>query len=362
MRYNTKPNVQWGSANQSFGAEARRDIVVLRHIKGDDKLYVYASNNTKDTFDDNVFHEVIARNRLSNTESTLVFGAVKFIEDGGYDYYGKGFVHWCKIWFDDLGDANARALASWYHEPLRIEFCGANRYRIAGGGSKSCGASFIANNLLLDRGHVMNPTATNAGGWNSCKMRPFLNGKFLSALPITWQAMLKTVRIWASEGNQSSMVISSDDKVYLASRIEVDPSITTTPYIDEGTGIDFFTGNPSRIKFRGRIIPEDATFYTSATEPSEISTNDVTEGDIWINTGNQSIGYMYVSQDEIDKYNLTPYATAKIGGGWISANYWWERSPYASGATYFMIVHNYGNPYGNNNANSTYGVCPCFSI
>ena len=158
------------------------------------------------------------------------------------------------------------------------------------------------------------------------------------------------------------MSISSDDKVYLASRIEVDPNITTTPYIDEGTGIDFFTGNPSRIKFRGRIIPEDATFYTSATEPSEISTNDVTEGDIWINTGNQSIGYMYVNQDEIDKYNLTPYATAKIGGGWISANNWWERSPYASYTTGFMFVYGSGNPSSHYSANDAYGVCPCFSI
>ena len=364
LRYNSNPNIQWGSINQNVGYKAKRDIVVLRHIKGDDKLYVYASSrpiSASDTaFDDEVMHEVIARNRLSDTEATLVFGAVKFLEDGGYDYYGKGFIHWCKIWFDDLGDANARALASWYHEPLRMEFCGANRYRIAGGGSKSCGASFIANNLLLDRGHCMNPTNTNVGGWNSCAMRPFLNGKFLSALPITWQAMLKTVKINASAGNQSHEIIISEDKVYLAANREVG-GYTTSPYVDEGTIIDFFTSNASRIKFRGRIIPEDVTFYTSATEPSEISTNDVTEGDIWINTSKDSIGYMYVSQDEIDKYNLTPFATAKIGGGWISASNWWERSPYVGNTTYFMIVYGNGGP-GSYGASNAYGVCPCFSI
>ena len=363
LRYNSNPNVQWGSANIGFGYQTKRDVLVLRHIKGDDKLYVYASNTTSSSsaFDDNVFHNVIARNRLSDTEATLVFGAVKFLEDGGYDYYGKGFVHWCKIWFDDLGDANARALASWCHEPLRIEFCGANRYRIAGGGSKSCGASFIANNLLLDRGHCMNPTNTNVGGWNSCAMRSFLNGKFLSALPITWQSMLKTVKINASAGNQSHEILISEDKVYLAANREVG-GYTTSPYIDEGTIIDFFTSNASRMKFRGRIIPEDVTFYTSATEPSEISTNDVTEGDIWINTSKDSIGYMYVSQDEIDKYNLSPFATAKIGGGWISASSWWERSPYVSGTASFMYVYTSGYPTSGNIASNTNGVCPCFSI
>ncbi|MGN1157927.1 MAG: DUF6273 domain-containing protein, partial [Agathobacter sp.] len=365
LRYNTHPNVQWGSANQSFGCKTRRDIVVLRHIKGDDKLYIYASNKTstsENVFDDEIFHEIIVRNRLTDTESTLVLGAVKFLEDGGYDYYGKGFIHWCKIWFDDLGDANARALASWYHEPLRMEFCGAGRYRLAGGGSQKCGASFVANNLLLDRGHIMNPTATNAGGWNGCKMRPFLNGKFLSALPITWQAMLKTVKINASAGSQSTEILISEDKVYLVSYKEVYAGTTDTTYVAEGDPIDFFTDNPSRIKFRGRIVPEDATFFSSNTEPSAIASNNVKEGDIWINTANNSIGYMYVSQDEIDKYNLTPYATAAIGGGWISATNWWERSPYVSHATNFMFVSSYGYPGNGSNASYTYGVCPCFSI
>lgn len=364
LRYNSNPNIQWGSATINFGYQNKRDIVVLRHIKGDSKLYVYASNNTTSSsaFDDIIFSTEIIRNRTTSSEATLTLGAVRF-SDGGYDYYGKGFIHWCKIWFDDIGATNARALAAWYHEPLRIEFCGSNRYRLAGSGtSTKCNASFVANNLLLDRGHVMNPTNTNVGGWDACAMRAFLNDKFFSALPITWQAMLKTVKINASAGNKSTEILISEDKVYLVSYKEVNSGVTDATYVAEGDPIDFFTTNPSRVKFRGRIIPEDVTFFTTETEPSAISTNNVKEGDIWINTGNQSIGYMYVSQDELDKYNLTPYATAQIGGGWISASYWWERSPYVSYTTYFMGVGSNGKPSNGSVASYANGVCPCFSI
>lgn len=363
LRYNSNPNVQWGSTNISFGYQKMRDIVILRHRKGENKLYVYASNDTSSSavFRDEISRTEIIRNRDTSTETTLTLGAVKF-SDGGYDYYGKGFLHWCKIWYDDIGDTNARALASWCHEPLRIEFCGSNRYRLAGGTSQKCNASFIANNPLGGRGHVMNSTATNVGGWNGCAMRTFTNNKLFSAMPTVWQSMIQTVKINASAGNKSTEILTSEDKIYLVSYKEVYSATTDTTYTAEGDAIDFFTSNPSRCKFKGYIIPEDATYYSVSTEPSAVSTNHVKEGDIWIHTGNESRGYIYVTEDTVAKYGLTPYATASIGGGWIVADAWWERSPNVNYATGFVHVYITGNPFYGDNAYYAYAVCPCFSI
>ncbi len=364
LRYNGSPNIQWGSVNQNIGYTTYRDIVVLRHRKGENKLYIYASNNPadRDRFSDSIMKVEIIRNRTTSTEVPITLGAIKFLGDGGYDDYGKGFIHWCKVWYDDIGDDNACKLASWCHEPLRIEFCGTNRYRLAGNTSQRCNVSFIANNLMGGRGHQMNKTDTNVGGWDESLMRGFTNGRFFDSLPTVWQSMIKTVKITATAGNKSTELIVSEDNVYLVAYSEVNPGVTDVNYTGEGYGIDFFTNNAKRIKFRGRIIKDDATFYSANSDPSAISTNDVKEGDVWINTDNSNVGYMYVSQDEIDKYNLTPSYSAAIGGGWISAYYWWGRSPGISYAVGFVYVGTYGGPYGYYYASSTGGVCPCFSI
>lgn len=366
LRYSGAPDIQWGDTNFKVGNGKYRDIIVLRHRKGENKLYVYCSNgNNSSAFADAISRTELTRNRSTSTEAPITLGAIKFLGDGGHDYYGTGVIHWCKVWYDDLGDTNAKALAAWYHEPFRIEFCGSGRYRLPGNTSQKVNASFIANNLLAGRGHYMNSTDTNVGGWDACSMRQFVNNRFFTALPTVWQSMIKPVAMKASAGNKSTQIITSEDKIYLVSYVEVGSDSTDTIYFGEAEygAIDFFTSNTKRVKFRGRIIPEDATFYSAGFDPSTVSTNSVKEGDIWINTSNQSIGYIYVSQEELDMYNLTPDFTASIGGGWISASHWWERSPYISGTTYFTFVHASGNPnYSYNNASTVYGVCPCFSI
>jgi len=173
--------------------------------------------------------------------------------------------------------------------------------------------------------------------------------------------MLKKVKINASAGNKSSEIIVSEDYVYLASTTEVG-NTSGEPYISEGDYITWYTSNPKRVKFLGRVIPDGATYYSVSSDPSAVSTNNVKAGDVWINTGNSSIGYIYVTQDELDKYKLTPSSTAAIGGGWIEAPYWWLRSPLIGNTTNFWGVYGNGgvnNGYGAGNSN---GVCPCFSI
>lgn len=298
----------------------------------------------------------------------LSFGAIRFVGDGGHDYYAKGWVHWCKIWFDDLGDTVAKKLAAWTHETLRMEYVGADRYRMAGSTSQRANGSFLANNplTLLRR---MNPSNTNAGGWDASEMRTFLNTRVLAALPVKWQSAIKKVKISATAGSQSTEILVSEDYIYLAANREVGGN-TSEPYASEGTAISFFTSDKSRLKFPGIIIEDNAQFITSNTDPTQLTSYAVKEGDIWIKSNSSNIGYIYMSAETIAKHTRISYRNvtstdniqASDGGCWVRAYYWWGRSPSASNTTNFMLVNSYGGPNGSYYASYAYGVVVGFSI
>ena len=359
IRYNGGyPTVQWGDQSVNVGKSTYRDIVVLRHIKGESKLYIYASNNDSN-FADAITRVESTRSRSTSTDTKLALGGVYFSGDNGYDDYGTGMVYWCKIWLDDLGDANARKLAAWYHETLRMEYCGTERYRLAGNTSQRANASFIANNLLADRGKGMNSSNTNVGGWDSSVMRTFCNNRLKEALPTVWQSMLKKVKISASAGNKSTEILVSEDYVYLPSTVEMNNSSDST-LASEGDFITWFTSDAMRAKFKGFIIPDNATRYTDSSDPQTISSYSVKVGDVWKRNGNSDC-YIFVSKEDIDRYGLTVYGTATELGGWVIAAWWWLRSPNVSGAAYFWNVYGSGYVY-NGSASAAGGVCPCFSI
>ena len=364
LRYNSSPNVQWGDVSHSIGSGKLRDIVVLRHRKGDSKLYIYASNSTSSgtNFDMAITRVELTRSRSTTSDAVLTLGAIRFIADGGHDDYGKGYLHWCKVWYEDLGDTNARQLASWCHEPLRMEYYGTERYRLSGGTSQKTNASFICNHLLGDRKMNMNTSNTNVGGWEECRMRTFLNTRIKAALPTVWQSMLKQTKINASAGNKLTEIVISDDYVFLPSTTEMSNN-NQEPYVSEGSYIPWFTSDILRLKFMGIKIPDNASYYTNAagSEPSSDTSNSVKAGDVW-KIGGNNIGYIYVTQDYLDKRGVTPKYTAAIGGGWIEAPAWWLRSPNVANATNFWGVITNGHVYNGIGASNSNGVCPCFNI
>ncbi len=368
LRYSVSPNIQWGDKEITVGYGANRNIVVLRHIKGSNTLFVYGFNPENQTYALSAISAEMVRTRNTETQQVLSFGAIRFVGDGEHDYYGAGWIHWCKIWYDDLGVTNCKKLASWTHEILRMEFAGSDRYRLSGSTSQRANASFFANNALplLRR---MNPTNTNAGGWDESEMRKFLNTRVYDALPYNWQAAIKQVKISASAGNQSSEIVISNDYIYLAANRELG-GWTSTPYINEGDAISYFATNASRIKFCGLIVDENAQFITESSDPTQLTSYTVKEGDIWINTNNSSVGYYYISADTVAKHSRIGYRDisstdnipASNGGMWVRAYSWWERSPYASGSPNFVSVNINGNPSNSTNASGASGVAFGFSI
>lgn len=360
LRYNAAPNIQWGDKSINVGYGSQKNICVLRHQKGSKSLFVYSFNlaTNANVYIDDISSVELVRIRDTQSNAPLVLGAIKFLGDGGHDDYGVGWINWCKIWYADLGETNAIQLASWNHEVWRAEYCDTGRYRLAGDTSQRSNASFILNNAL-DFGHVMNPTNTNEGGWDKCAMRKFVNSRIYNALPIVWKSMLKKVKINASAGNQSSEIIVSEDYVYLACTTEVSNN-QSMPYVSEGSYITWFTSDSLRCKFRGQIIPDDATYYSGDTDPSAITSQTVKPGDIWRKS---NINYMYIPADVRNKhyYFSEGQIEASNGGLWIRAQFWWLRSPYVTYSTYFWFVGYGGSVYGTS-AYTSGAVVPCFSI
>lgn len=373
LRYGSgSPNIQWGNVNVSFGASDYRDIVVLRHVKGSDRLYIYASNESgATTFSNDIMSRYITAAIPSTTKNTLTIGAVRNVNDGGFSEYGNGIIYWCKLWYDDLGSVNSSKLASWYHEKIRMEYCGDSVYNINNSSVKSS-ASFIANSPLSGRGARMNSTNTSAGGWPESLMREWLNSRFINALPTPWQLMIKTVTIYASrENNATNTPYSSSDKIYLPSAIETGGG--GYDYSLEGSSYSIFPSDITRIKYSGIFrVDGQKIFSDNATDPTFSVSNNVAEGDLWLTS---DLYRIYIPPEKAKYVQNRLTATvgngvsiaidASDGGLWLAPISWWLRSKcYNYNNKAFVNVTPSGstNYYQGTDANSVLAVIPCFSI
>lgn len=124
----------------------------------------------------------------------------------------------------------------------------------------------------------MNSSNTNVGGWKDCARRTWCNNVFKAALPSDLQSMLKQVKVKTSKGNQQTTFDETDDYIFLPAEKEV---FGTTTYSVDGEGVQW-------------------PYYETAAN------------------------------------------RIKKQGDSGSANYWWERSPYASYATNFCSVSSSG--------------------
>lgn len=373
-----RPTLQFGDQSISVGWATQRDIVVLRHPANSRYLFIYTSgaDSTAVRFAPEVSKKILLRSNTTITNEPLSFGGVRY--ENGFRYMGKGTIHWCKIWMDDLGEDIAYKLASWPHEKIRMEYWGSQKYYYANSNTP-CLASWICNHPiggLQGRGYWMNSTNTNAGGWDQSLMRTFLNTMVLNALPTKWQSIVQSVEIKATAGEKSTEIISSNDKIYLISRREGDTTATDVGYIGEiGTSaqpIDWFTSQERRIKFNGKILDYNSTVYESQFDPAVYYQTSIEPGDIWINTGNENRAYIFVSQDELDQYGKTPTEQADseyAQGGWIISSQWWTRSPSITYDRNFVDFGQKGQPQHvtaatNNptNMNDVICVVPAFSI
>ncbi len=353
LRYSGAPTLQWGDKTVQIGAGGNRNILVIRHAKGSNSIFLYGIDTNGNTYQQTLTTSESVRVRKTQTDQILTLGAVRFTEDGGHDYYGTGWLHWCKIWYDDLGAKVAQKLAAWPRETLRLDFSGPDRYRLASGTSARANASFFAAHALTRQYTAISATGSgNAGGWEDSKLRQFVNTRFYEALPYKWQAIIKQVKIPASEGNGSSSIINSNDYIYVPSTVEVG-STWSDPYASEGSVVGYWNSDNARIRFGGIIIPEDAKIITGTEDPTTMSSYTAKEGDIWVKSNDQNNRFCYIAPETVSRHlkigslNIKDSSNiaASDGGYWIKMLGWWTRSAYAGTSSSQMVVWSTGSPY-----------------
>jgi hypothetical protein len=94
---------------------------------------------------------------------------------------------------------------------------------------------------------VMNNSNTNVGGWTNSNFRTSTLPSILSNFPDEWQNIMTTAQKKTSQGNYSATIVTSDDKVWLLSTVEL-TGASSPGHAGEGTLYPIFTDDASRIK------------------------------------------------------------------------------------------------------------------
>ena len=291
LMYNNGVKLAWGSSSVSPMSANNREMIVIRHIKGENGVHVYSSNVTKNQ---SYYVEIDGIHSMVNNVS-LVFGCSK-LEDGSYEQYATGTVYWSKLWYADLGDGACSKLAYWPHEEITFEACcetsGAlKRYYLSDNSGSRSSMTFIASNVL-SQPVIMDNASTNAGGWATYALNGYLNNRVYNAFPDIWKQLIKQVKVKSSIGNKSVEVSTSDCYIFIPSIGELDSSMTGEPYGSEGTVISHFTSNTSRICYtldgtavqywtRSPSIGWDSYVYRITTTGAQQSVTQLSAADVY---------------------------------------------------------------------------------
>lgn len=238
--YNSGVRFTWGTSTNTPTSINNREMIVIRHKKGENNLTIYNSNLNSVGFDT----VELPSNKSFVSDSTLVFGCAK-ADDGAYENYAVGDIHWCKIWYADLGKKTCEKLVGWTHENITMEVCGFKKYYLSENSSKRCSFSLLATHLL-ERSRNFNSINTNIGGWANSALNNFLNTRLYSSMSDQIKALIKQVSVPSSIGNKSVEISSSDCYITIPSLVEVSNEFNTEPYIYEGSTISYMISNSMR--------------------------------------------------------------------------------------------------------------------
>ncbi len=236
----TGAKLTWGTASDNVVAVNKREIIVIRHKKGDNNLTIYKSNLDGDE----VLSTKLTRTKSTTGTGSLVFGCAR-ADDGYYENHAIGNINWAKVWYADLGDDVCKNLAMWTHESITLEACGFRKYYLSDNASKRCSFSLLASHLL-GRTKRWNSSTTNAGGFANSELNKSLNTRLYNAMPTQIKQLLKRVVVYSSIGQMSSELSSSNCYITIPALIELDPTQTSEPYNSEGTSISYLSTNTSR--------------------------------------------------------------------------------------------------------------------
>lgn len=274
----------WGSNAITPTSVNTREMIVLRHIKGENGIHVYTSNISGS---EPKYVELSGVHSMTH-DGTLVFGCSK-ADSGDYENHASGTVYWSKVWYADLGHETCANLAYWPHEDMTFEMCGFKRYYLSDGSSKRSSMSFLSSGVLSRQMSYKN-SSKNEGGWATSSLNTYLNSRIYKAFPMKWKQLMKQVKVKSSVGNKSTDVTSSDCYIYIPSIYELDLRMSSEPYYSEvypASTIDYFINDQTRICYGN-----DGTAITYWTRSPNVSYD---YGIYSISADGSNYGYNYPS-------------------------------------------------------------------
>lgn len=233
--YSSNVNLNWGTKSTNPAGIADRELVVIRHKAGSEQAYIYCSNLTGNE----VSTTTLSAIRIPVIPSTLVFGCLK-ADDGEYEKYAKGKIHWAKLWYADLGDGECKDIAAWVHETIPMMVAKYKEYYLSDNTTKRANITFIGKNLLSANCAYGNIS----GGWAKSSLNSWLNTRLPKAIPPLWKSLIKKVNVIANNADKAKTTSTSECYFYIPSVYEIDPTISGEPYsIETDSTISFMTSD-----------------------------------------------------------------------------------------------------------------------
>lgn len=147
----------------------------------------------------------------------------------------------------------------------------------------------------------VNPTSrTNVGGWNGSEIRTWTNNTLLNQLPPTIQSSIKSVNKLTTEGNNSNIIITSSDKVFLLSEVEI-----------QGNSVTYGISAPTSSR------PGEGSQYQLFLNNNA---NKSRGGDYWTRSSTNSSGVNFVYISGINSFNDYVYYTSGVVFGFAIGN------------------------------------------
>jgi hypothetical protein len=263
--------LQWQSGQNSDEAITalvnKREMLVIRHVKGDKNLYVYASNAEND-YSRGVITKAVLENSLSiKHENPLIFGCVK-TSDGYYQDYCVGTIYWSKIWYTDLGEATCEELAMYPHEQFNLIVAGQRRFNLANVSNQRSSLTFVADEPLSNPLSVVQgaySVVNHTQAWRDTDLNQYLNDKVYKGFPLQWRLLLKNCRVNSLEGQGKTSLVETTGYVIIPAAGDMgnadtnQTNLTGAPFVGEivpaNTCLPLFTDNPSRILYHPNGTP-----------------------------------------------------------------------------------------------------------
>ena len=263
--YSQSYKFSWGTDSVNASSSGGREIIVIRHKAGSQKLYVYNSNMSGNAISTATLQAI----RIPEIPSTLVFGCSK-ADDGAYENYAKGKIHWCKLWYSDLGEEQCSDIAAWIHETIPMEVAKFKAYYLSDVASKRTNVTFIASNLLGSKKAYSNKS-TNTGGWAESTLNTWMNTRITKAISPLWKALIKPVKVNSSIGNKSNTISTSNCRFYVPALYDIDASAGSDPYSSETNAtIPYYVDNESRKKAK-TSTPDVYESYWTRSPNAQVS-------------------------------------------------------------------------------------------